>query len=110
MSDPLGLVSQQGGMPIRPGAGLGKGFPGAPGAVDPTGGDFKKELLEQMDAVSKLQQDAEQAKAAGVAGEARIDFRILRVAYVDKAVTFAQAAAEQGSVLSSAYASVASTR
>jgi flagellar hook-basal body complex protein FliE len=85
MSDPLGLVSQQGGMPIRPGAGLGKGFPGAPGAVDPTGGDFKKELLEQMDAVSKLQQDAEQAKAAGVAGEARIEDVMIATAKADTA-------------------------
>ena len=85
MSDPLGLVSQQGGMPIRPGAGLGKGFPGAPGATDPTGGDFKKELLEQMDAVSKLQQDAEQAKAAGVAGEARIEDVMIATAKADTA-------------------------
>ena len=85
MSDPLGLVSQQGGMPIRPGAGLGKGFPGAPGAVDPTGGDFKKELLEQMDAVSKIQQDAEQAKAAGVAGEARIEDVMIATAKADTA-------------------------
>jgi flagellar hook-basal body complex protein FliE len=85
MSDPLGLVSQQGGMPIRPGSGLGKGFPGAPGAVDPTGGDFKKELLEQMDAVSKLQQDAEQAKAAGVAGEARIEDVMIATAKADTA-------------------------
>ena len=83
MSDPLGFIAEQRGMPIQPGAGLGRGLPGVGGK--PGGADFKKELLEQIEVVNRLQQDAEKAKAAGVAGEARIEDVMIATAKADSA-------------------------
>lgn len=85
MSDPLGFIAEQRGMPIQPGTGLGvgRGLPGAGG--EGGGADFKKELLEQIEVVNRLQQDAEKAKAAGVAGEARIEDVMIATAKADTA-------------------------
>ena len=86
MTDPLGLIGQQAGMPKGPG-GVG-GVPGIGGPNKPgnaTGADFKKELLEQIEAVNRLQQDAEQAKAAGVAGDARVEEVMIATAKADTA-------------------------
>ena len=85
MSDPLGLIAGQQGIPIQPGKGIGigRGLPGASG--EPGGVDFKKELLEQIEVVNRLQQDAEKAKAAGVAGEARIEDVMIATAKADTA-------------------------
>lgn len=72
MSDPLGFINQPG-----PGArgiqglqGLGKG-----GANRPVegGGDFKQSLLEQIEQVNRLQQDAEGAKIGVATGEASLE-------------------------------------
>ena len=83
MSDPLGFIAEQRGMPIQPGTGLGRGLPGVGG--EGGGADFKKELLEQIEVVNRLQQDAEKAKAAGVAGEARIEDVMIATAKADTA-------------------------
>ena len=86
MSDPLGLIGQQAGMPTGPG-GVGRvpgmGRPVQPGATP--GADFKQELLDQIEAVNRLQQDAEQAKAAGVAGDARVEEVMIATAKADTA-------------------------
>ena len=73
MSDPLGFINQPG-----PGArslqGL-QGLQGLPGRR-PEGGDgadFKKSLLEQIEQVNRLQQDAEQAKIGVATGEASLE-------------------------------------
>lgn len=75
MSDPLGFINQPG-----PGArslqglqglqGLGKG-----GATSPTEGDadFKQSLLEQIEQVNRLQQDAAGAKIGVATGEASLE-------------------------------------
>jgi len=86
MSDPLGFLSQQNSMP--PGVGGAGRIPGMgkpTGPASAAGGDFKKDLLEQIEAVNRLQQDAEQAKAAGVAGDARVEEVMIATAKADTA-------------------------
>ena len=86
MSDPLGFLSSQANqpnLPIRPGTGIGSPLGGGKGAA--SGVDFKAELLQQIEAVNKLQQDAEQTKAAGVTGDARIEDVMIATAKADTA-------------------------
>lgn len=83
MSDPLGFISSQPNLPIRPGTGISAPRSGNSSAVG--GMDFKAELLEQIEAVNKLQQDAEQTKALGVTGDARIEDVMIATAKADTA-------------------------
>ena len=83
MSDPLGFISNQPNLPIRPGTGIGAPRSGGNNAVGVI--DFKAELLEQIEAVNKLQQDAEQTKALGVTGDARIEDVMIATAKADTA-------------------------
>ncbi len=53
MTDPLGLIGQSG--PITPNTGP------KPGAADPNAPDFKQVLMDNIEQVNKLQQDAEAA-------------------------------------------------
>ena len=72
MSDPLGPLSQlgtqglnkvQGPKVVAPIGELGKG----------SEGDFKSALLEQIEQVNRLQQDAEQTKIGAATGEASLE-------------------------------------
>ncbi|MEC8321587.1 MAG: flagellar hook-basal body complex protein FliE [Planctomycetota bacterium] len=72
MSDPLGPLSQLGSQ------GLGrvqgpKIMPPASDAAQGAGGDFKSALLQQIEQVNQLQQDAEQAKIGAATGEASLE-------------------------------------
>lgn len=59
MSDPLGLIGGAGGLgPIRPAA---PGQPGSAGGPNPTGPAFKDVLLDHLNEVNQLQQDATEA-------------------------------------------------
>jgi flagellar hook-basal body complex protein FliE len=85
MSDPLGFISSPQSQPIRPGTGIGSPLAGGKAKTASGGVDFKAELLQQIEAVNRLQQDAEAAKAAGVAGEARIEDVMIATAKADTA-------------------------
>lgn len=57
MSDPLGLVGRSGGAgPVQPAP--GSRLPAGGVAPDPSGPNFKDVLLENIEQVNKLQQDA----------------------------------------------------
>ena len=72
MSDPLGPLSQLGTQGLHKVQGpkiaapLGQPEPGAKG-------DFKSALLEQIEQVNRLQQDAEQTKIGAATGEASLE-------------------------------------
>ncbi len=70
MSDPLGFINQP-GPGARPVQGL-QGLQGRP-IQGGEGDDFKKSLLEQIEQVNRLQQDAEQAKIGVATGEASLE-------------------------------------
>jgi flagellar hook-basal body complex protein FliE len=64
MADPLGLISGSGGAsPLQP-----RSLPGGGTPTDPNAPSFKDYLLENLQEVNKLQQDATQATEDLLAG------------------------------------------
>ena len=75
MSDPLGFINQPGSNAKSLQGLQGLQGPGKGGVGKPAEGgvDFKESLLEQIEQVNRLQQDAEAAKVGITTGEASLE-------------------------------------
>lgn len=61
MTDPLGFINRSGGVGGAGGLASGQGLPGGLRAQDAAGPSFKDVLMENINQVNKLQQDATRA-------------------------------------------------